>query len=616
MKLPIISKFLHGSLSGFRTSVKGKAHPKVRFLTGITVASVLSLGITQGVVTVASAGSANTPHRGGTLKLLGQSDIYNLDTVSAYYSVSNMLNRAYTRQLVSYDSRGSFASQLVLKPDVASVVPTFANHGISSDGKTYTFHLRNNVMWNTKPARAVTAADFVREFKMLCNPVSPSGALGYFTATIVGMTAYCNGFAKAPATVAGIKAYVNGHNLAGMTAVNATTLKFSLISPAADFLNIVSQGFTSARPVEYMAYLPDSAAFRAHVLSDGPYEITNYTAGKSLTLDRNPAWVAASDPLRSAYVDAIQVTEGLTSTSVQQQLQVGTGNMEWDVSPPTQDIPGLIANKDPNLIIGPSGNSYVDLGTYLTLNEYHGPMANKLVREAVAYAVNKNAIVQILGGPSITETTTQIVLPGSVGYVKGFNPFPNNNGAGDPVKGKALLKQAGYPNGVAIKLLYSTTDPMPRVAQSLQSSLSLAGFKVTLVPATQSDFYGKYLTQPASAKAGLWDVAPPGWIPDWFGNNGRSTLVPLLTAPGLNSNDYGDYVSSIFTADIAKALSATTPAQVAAAWAATNEQAVKDVAIVPVNVQKWPIYHSSSLQGCNFFGWNLNCDLPNVWLAK
>ena len=70
------------------------------------------------------------------------------------------------------------------------------------------------------------------------------------------------------------------------------------------------------------------------------------------------------------------------------------------------------------------------------------------------------------------------------------------------------------------------------MAQSIQSSLNAAGFKVTLVPATQADFYGKYLTQPSTAKRGVWDIAPPGWIPDWFGNNGRSTIQPLLTQPG------------------------------------------------------------------------------------
>jgi peptide/nickel transport system substrate-binding protein len=241
-------------------------------------------------------------------------------------------------------------------------------------------------------------------------------------------------------------------------------------------------------------------------------------------------------------------------------------------------------------------------------------MKNKLVREAVAYAVNKNAIVQILGGPKITTTTNQIVMPGNVGYIKSFDPFPDNHGNGDPAKSKQLLAQAGFPNGLPIKLLFSTSDPGPRVGQSLQSSLNAGGFKVTLVPSTQSDFYGKYLTQPSTAKRDVWDVAPPGWVPDWFGNNGRSTIQPLFTSPGVGSNDFGGYNSSKANALIASALTAKSPTKAAQLWAQANAYIMKDVGDVPINIQKWPVFHSSHVQGCKFFFYTLSCDITNVWL--
>jgi peptide/nickel transport system substrate-binding protein len=600
-----------------KRSVSGELMRKrAGLIAGVTVLAVLAFSSTQGVLSGATAGASGTPQRGGTLKILGQSDIFNLDTLSAYYTVSNMLNRAYTRQMFSYKTTGAFSNQLAVVPDVATEMPTTANGGMSNGGKTITVHLKTDVDWNTTPARPVVAGDFVREFKMLCNPVSPVGAPGYFTATIVGMASYCSAFAKAKPTVAGIKAFVNGHALTGVTAPNNTTVVFHLVSPSGDFLNILTMGFSSAYPIEYMNYLPDSAQFRSHTLSDGPYEITSYTANKGFTMARNPAWKQASDDLRHAYVNNIVITEGLTATSAQQQLEVGTGEMEWDVNVPPQDVPALISSKDKRLIIGPSGKNYVDLGTYLALNQYAGPMKNKLVREAVAYGVNKNAIVQILGGPSIAATTSQVVLPGNVGCVPGFNPFPDNKGNGNPTKAKALLKEAGYPKGLAVKLLYSTTDPGPEVGQALEASLDLAGFKVTLVPATQSQFYGTYLEAPSSSKADKWDVAPPGWIPDWFGNNGRSTIVPLLTNPGLASNDFGGYTSAAVNADVNQALTATSAAASAADWAKANEQAMKDAALVPVNVQKWPIYHSTNLQGCNFVAEFLNCDPTQVWLSK
>jgi ABC-type transport system substrate-binding protein len=340
-------------------------------------------------------------------------------------------------------------------------------------------------------------------------------------------------------------------------------------------------------------------------------------AGKSFTLVRNPAWKSSTDPLRHAYVNKITVTEGLTSDNVQQQLEANTGDMEWDVTPPTQDLPGLISTHNSGLVMGPTatGNASIALGVYLTLNQYAGPMKNKLVREAVAYGVDKNAIVQILGGKSIASTTSQLVLPGNVGYIPNYNPFPDNNGAGDPAKAKQLLAQA-HESGVTIKLLYSTTDPMPREAQALQSSLDKAGFHVVLVSATQSDFYGKYLENPSTSKRDVWDLAPPGWIPDWFGNNGRSTIVPLLTQPGLGSNDFGGYTSATVQKYIDAALSAPNTAVATTNWQKADAAAMQDAAIVPVNVQKWPIFHSAAVHGCNFFWFGLNCDPTNVWLSS
>lgn len=558
--------------------------------------------------------SSGTPQRGGTLVLLGQSDIFNLDTVSAYYTVSTLLERMFARQLFTYPAAPTFPEQIKLVPDVASALPTTANGGISADGKTYTIHLRPGVDWNTSPARQVTAADFVREFRFLCNPQSPVGAPGYFTSTIVGMAAYCAGFAKVKPTIAAVDHYAATAPLPGASAAGPLTLVVKLVAPAPDFLNILAMGFSSARPAEYLKYLPDSPQLRANTISDGPYQITSYSTSKSFTLARNPAWNSATDPWRKAYVNKITVTEGLTADSVQQQIQAGTGDMEWDVQPPPQDLPALMSTHDSRLIIGPAGN-YFSGFNYIALNEYAGPFRNKLARQAIAYAIDKNAIIQILGGPALGTPASQLIIPGNVGYAPGFSPFADAGGNGSPAKAKALLAQAGFHGGPAIKLLYSTTDPAPRVAQAMQSSLAAAGFKVTLVPTTQSDFYGKYLLDPATGKADKWDISLPGWVPDWFGNDGRSTVQPLLTSPGPGASDYSGYNSVAVNADIAKALAASSQSAAAQWWAKADELAMSDAALVPVNDYKWPLFHSSRVHGCTFWVDDLNCDPTNVWLS-
>jgi len=586
-------------------------------IAGLALVALLAVLLTA--VGLASAGvrrtaTSSAPVRGGTLSLLGQSDIFNLDTTSGYYTVDNILERSFTRQLVSYPNAPAFLAQIQLKPDIATAVPTKSNGGISSDGKTYTLHIKSGVKWNTSPPRQVTAQDFVREFKMLCNPVSPTGAPGYYESTIVGMQAYCTGFAKVKGTAPAIAAYVNGHNVSGLVAKDAMTIVFHLINPAPDFPNILAMGFSSARPVEYMKYVPDSAQFRQHTISDGPYQITKYVPGKEFDLARNPAWDPKTDSLRHAYVDAMKVTEGLTQDSVQQQLEAGTGDMDWDVTPPAQNIPGLIKSGDKRLVIGPSGPYYVALNTYLTLNQYAGPMKNKLVRQAAEYALDKNAVVQIYGGPKIATPANQVVLPGNVGYINNYNPYPDNNGNGDAAKSKSLLAKAGFANGVSLKLLYATTDPAPRVAQSIQASLNAGGFKVTLVPTTGADFYGKYMLVPSTAKSGTWDIAAPGWIPDWFGNNGRSVIQPLFTKPGNGSSDFAGYDSPATDKYVNQALTAATPAAAATAWKKANAQIMSDAAVVPIEFQKFTAFHSTRLQGCVFWFFTINCDPTNVWL--
>ena len=159
-------------------------------IRAIAITGLAALAFSTALVASSSATGRAAPQRGGTLRLLGTGDIFNLDTTSGYYTVLNIISRAFTRQLVSYPASPDFAKTLRLAPDVAAAVPTRANGGITADGKTYTFRIKPGVKWDTTPPRQVTAGDFVREFKLLCNPVSPTGAPGYFTSTILGMDGY------------------------------------------------------------------------------------------------------------------------------------------------------------------------------------------------------------------------------------------------------------------------------------------------------------------------------------------------------------------------------------------------------------------------------------------
>jgi ABC-type transport system substrate-binding protein len=568
-----------------------------------------------------SSGSGNTsssgkPQYGGMLKLLGSSDVDHLDTASAYYTASYTLERAFTRQLFTYPASTDTGKANTPVADVATEIPTRDNGGISADGKTYTIHLRSGVRWNTTPAREVTAQDFVLGLKRLCNPVSPVGAPGYYQNTIVGMRQYCDGFAKVGQDAVSIKRYIQSHDVAGLQATDDKTLVVHLLKPASDFTNILAMPFASAAPVEYLGYVPDSNAFRQHTISDGPYQIVTYQAGKEIDLDKNPGWEQSGDPVRHQYVDHIQITQGQDQGPVQQQIQAGTADMEWDTQVPVADIPQLQASEDGRLGVFPTLSTNPYLLFNLQSPTDNGALKNVKVRQALEYAVNKVAIGQIYGGPSLNTPLDQVIPPGNIGY-QPFDPYPTSGSRGDPATCKQLLAKAGYPNGLTLTDVARNAGNHPAVAQSVQASLRKCGVTTKIVPVTQGDYYGKYLNDPAAAKRGVWDISEPGWVPDWFGNNGRAIIEPLFDGRtyGPNSTDFGDYNNPKVNALIDRALASSNQQAAATLWHQADLRTMRDAAIVPFQTQKVPLFHSSRVHNAIYSPFSENYDVTNLWLS-
>ena len=104
-------------------------------------------------------------------------------------------------------------------------------------------------MWNTSPARQVTSADFLREFKWMCNPSLGVGNPLYYVPVIKGMSSYCAAFAKVKPTASAMTSFTNSHSISGIKTPNSLTIQFNLVQPANDFLNILAMPFASARPV-------------------------------------------------------------------------------------------------------------------------------------------------------------------------------------------------------------------------------------------------------------------------------------------------------------------------------------------------------------------------------
>lgn len=585
---------------------KRRGIASVALITGLALAATACGGGDSDSPDTGSGDVAGAK-KGGTLKLLGAGDIDHMDTASAYYTVSYTLLRGISRQLVSYPyADGDKANEIVA--DLATEVPKPTN-----GGKTYEFTIRDGAMWDTTPARQITGADVVVGIKRLCNPVQPTGALGYFSGVITGMKEFCDKFAKAPGTIPGIKDFIAKNEITGVKA-SGNKVTIDLVQPAGDFLNIMALPFGSPVAEEMLAYLPDSPQFRQNFVSSGPYKISKYVADKNIELVRNTAWTEASDPLRKAYVDNISIVQGSDEGPVQQQLKAGTVDMSWDTSVPTAEIPGLLAAKDPNLLLDDNGST----NPYITINiqspNANGALKNLKVRQALNYAVNKKNIIQVLGGPDLYKPLGQILTPPILGYEQ-FDPYATPDSAGDPEKAKALLKEAGFEN-LTLTYLYRNRGKSPQIAETLQADLKKSGITLKLKQVPPADFYTQNLQKPAVTSAGGWDLAGPGWNPDWQGNAARSFFVPLLDGRqyGEGSTNYNNYNNPEVNKLIDKALASSDPAEIKKTWADADKLVMADAPWVPITTGKTPVYHSSRLGNFKIFPFANNADITNVFI--
>lgn len=565
--------------------------------------------------TSSSSSSAATPVTGGTLRFVAASDFDHIDPLSAYLTNSFQIVRAYSRQLVTQPASNDFNTAISIVPDIATVVPSTSNGGLSSDGLTYTFHLRSGVMWNSSPARAVVAGDFVREFKAMCNPVLGVGNPTYFVPLIAGMKTYCAAYAKVPstATAAQLASFQNSHTISGVSAPDNSTLVIKLVQPASDFLNIIAAlGFANARPAEYDSYLPDSPQFRQHTLSDGPYAITSYTPTKQVVLTRNPAWTQASDPVRHQYVNKIVINEGQSSgTAAQEEVQGGSADLSWDNAFPPADIPAMQASHDPNFGIYGGHIS----NPYLVFNVSAGPAKNLALRQAIEYAINKVAIAKDYGGVALNPPITTAIPPGNLGY-QPYNLYPTPGNAGDPAKCKQILATTPYAHGVTLTMAYRNSGNHPAVFASVQAALAACGIKVNGKVFNGSGAFYPFMEDPANNKADKWDIGEPGWVPDWYGNNGRTTLQPLFYTNCVNpTTNEGCYSNPTVDALINKALAATDTTTAGNYWHQADVQIMKDAAIVPFMSNNVPLYHSTRVKNAIYAPSTQQFDVTQLWLS-
>jgi peptide/nickel transport system substrate-binding protein len=277
----------------------------------------------------------------------------------------------------------------------------------------------------------------------------------------------------------------------------------------------------------------------SETLASGPYEIKSYNLETGATLVPNPHWWGAKDTWKKVVYQILQ-TEA-------QRVQAAQAN-EIDVA----------IQYDPRDLKLFSGSSVYTTGSEasawnntLRINENIKPLNNKLVRQAINYAINKQAIIKNVLGVNEQPLQGQVV---SKPYDLLVNPalkaYPY-----DPAKAKQLLAQAGYPHGFSTELGLSsgTYVGQTQIAQVIAQELGQVGIKVKI---TQADF-ASWVERTESTKPST----PPPLYYIGYTSGYKSPSARLEIYSDSDAQSHYDPKDTTYDNDVAKLTAAATPAQ-------------------------------------------------------
>jgi peptide/nickel transport system substrate-binding protein len=176
-----------------------------------------------------------------------------------------------------------------------------------------------------------------------------------------------------------------------------------------------------------------------------------------------------------------------------------------------------------------------------------------------------------------------------------------------------MLAAAGYPDGISLTLVYRSTGNNPKIAATLQQDLKAAGITLNLKQVV--DFYD-FLYDTSATKSGQWDIAAPGWNPDWEGSSERSFFSPLLDGRTLppHSSNYGLYNDPAVNTAADNALHTADQASSVAQWNAVDGQIMQDAPWVPLVITPYANYHSSRAKNFQYYFGGDNGDLTNLYV--
>ncbi|MEA2677057.1 MAG: hypothetical protein QOJ81_1198 [Chloroflexota bacterium] len=505
---------------------------------GAAVAGVMALGSLEEQLAL-----AQEPVQGGVLKLAFSADPAGFDPARGPSGMSHVVIEQVYSTLMSLD------------PDAKPYPDLAERFEVSEDGLEYTFFLRQGVKFHS--GDELTAEDVKFSFDRIRAPDS-----GYSYGSQV-------------------------ETIADVEVLDPHTVKFKLSKTTGPFLIYMAFPGSSIVPKKL---LDSGHDLNAQPIGSGPFKFVSYQPRSMIKFERNPDFYEAGKP----YFDAMEFHLIPDATALTNALISGTVNFSNEIPPKdwamVQSTPGLVGQTL-------EGSRYY----WLLPNNTKTPMDNAKVRQAIAHAIDRQAIVAGTFFGQATPILGGVIPEWNWGYadLKHFAP------TGDVEKVKALLAEAGLPDGFETSLTVASSFPaMVAMAPIIQANLAAVGIRATIstmeIPRYWDEIWG-----PSN-----FDITTMYWVspladPDDF----VSSNYQCETAINVQKS-----CSKAMDAVLDEAKSGTTQEARKAAYLKQQQLSLEEMPIVPL-VNAWILTaHTDKLKNYKPMRTGFLKTLKDAWL--
>ncbi|WP_067779382.1 ABC transporter substrate-binding protein [Actinomyces vulturis] len=507
----------------------------------------------------ANSSSTSAPNaegkEGGTLTILTSDTDMNFDPAKSQSLAITSLALVH-RRLTAWSIEPGKEARVV--PDLATDTGT-----VSDDGLTWTYTLKDNL--KDSDGNPITSHQIKYGIERTFADAL-SGGLSYHKVLLEGAEGYVGPY--------------DGAHLDSVETPDDKTIIFHLVHPFGDWPWIASTPAFAPVPEG-----DDPKTYSRKPVASGPYKVSEYQQGVSVTLARNEYWQRDTDEVRTALPDTIVFSLGQDQSVASQRLiadsgadknafgsnLVGAAQLAQVMGNPTAR--DRLVSSDPGPLL------------YLAINNER--VTDLKVRQAISHAVNKDAVVAALGGEQGAAPASTYITPGIPGREE-YNLYPT-----DMDKAKQLLEGADVPSNFV--LLVRNRDADMAVAEAVAQSLSELGLNVQIDPA-EGEVFSERTTQ---GDGSSYDLAIAGWNPDYPSAN--ANIQPLYDSREISNGgqNFCRYSNAEVDAAIEEAAQENDLAKASEMWAALDKRIAEDAPSVPLVFRRYSFLRGSGVT--NFF---------------